>query len=179
MKQSLTDHPTATIYQYKHVKRIVIRNEMLIGYLLCALIILGFEYSVYQLYGVFNWLIGFAIMQVIHLVIILLAFINVHEAADRKWRWGITPPWTGFKPANDISFFVFRKIHTQLFWLGAIIVGVLYPWISPSLLLSIMFWHIWLLAPKLLLTLSLRKLSRKTKAGILRMQLKEVNFYQP
>lgn len=179
MKQSLTDHPTATIYQYKHVKRIIVRNEMLISYLICTLIILAFQYAAYQLYGLFSWLIGFAAIQLIHLIIILLTFINVHEAADRKWKWSIIPPWTGFKPANDISFSVFRKVHAQLFWLGAIIIGVMYPWLPPSLMLSLIFWHIWLLAPKLLLNMRLRKFTKKKKAGILRIQTKEVNLYQP
>lgn len=179
MKQSLTDHPTATIYQYKHVKRIIVRNEMLVSYLLCALILLGFEYTVYRLYGLFSWAIGFAAVQIIHLLIILITFINVHQAADRKWRWSIVPPWTGFKPANDISFSVFRKVHIQLFWLGLIIIAILYPWLPPSLMLSLFFWHIWLLSPKLLLQLRLRKFSKMKKASILRIQSKEVNLYQP
>lgn len=179
MKQSLTDHPTATIYQYKHVKRIMIRNELIVSYLLSALIVLGLQYILYELYGLFSWLIGFAVIQLIHLFIILLTFINVHEAADRKWTWTIIPPWTGFRPANDINFSVFRRVHNQLFWLGTIVIGLLYPWLSSSLMINLFFWHIWLLAPKLMLSLSLRKYSKKTKAGILRMQAKEANFFQP
>lgn len=179
MKQTLTDHPNATIYQYKHVKRIAIPNEILASYLLCAVIVLAFQYMFFNMYGIFSTFIGFVGLQVLHLIIIWLTFINVHQAADRKWTWSLTPPWTGFKPANDISFSVFRRVHNQVFWLGIIVIGILYPWLPPSFLLSLVFWHIWLLAPKMLISLRLRKYAKKTKAGILRIQTKEVNLFQP
>lgn len=91
MKQTLTDHPTATIYQYKHVKRILIRNELLVSYLLSALIVVAFQYLYYDMYGLFSTLIGFVALQVLHFLIMWLTFITVHQAADRKWKWTIIP----------------------------------------------------------------------------------------
>lgn len=179
MKQSLTEHPTATIYQYKHVKRIIVRNEMLVSYLLCVMLLLAVLILYYDIYGLFAWLIGFAAVQVLHIIIILVTFIQVDEAADRKWKWTIIPPWTGFMPSNDISFSVFRKVHNQVFWLGLILIGIMYPWLPPSIMISLVTWHIWLLTPRLLLNMRLRILSKKTRAGILRVQHKEVNFFQP
>lgn len=179
MKQSLTDHPTATIYQYKHVKRILIRNEMLVSYLLCAIIIVAFQYLYFNMYGLFSALIGFVALQILHLLIMSLTFITVHQAADRKWKWTIVPPWIGFLPANDISFNVFRRVHNQMFWLGIIIIGVMQPWLPSSIMISLIAWHFWLLVPRLLLNMRLRKLSKKTRAGILRIQNKDVNFFQP
>ena len=179
MKQSLTDHPTATIYQYKHVLKISIRPEMLLSYILCVLLLLGFQMLYYNMYGLFAWLIGFAAVQILHIIIILITFIQVNEAADRQWKWTIAPPWTGFMPANDISFTVFRKVHNHLFWLGIIIIGVLYPWLHPSIMISLITWHIWLLTPRILLNIRLRKLNKKKQTGILRIQNKEVNYFQP
>jgi len=179
MKQSLTDHPTATIYQYKHVKRIMIRNEMLISYFLCAMIVVVFQYMYFNLFGLFSTIIGFVALQMLHWLIMWLTFITVHQAADRKWKWTIIPPWIGFIPANDISFTVFRRVHNQMFWLGIIVIGVLQPWLPPSIMISLITWHIWLLAPRLLLNMRLRKLSKKNRAGILRIQNNDVNFFQP
>lgn len=179
MKQSLTDHPTATIYQYKHVKRIMIRNEMLISYFLCAMIVVVFQYMYFNLFGLFSSIIGFVALQMLHWLIMWLTFITVHQAADRKWKWTIIPPWIGFIPANDISFTVFRRVHNQMFWLGIIVIGVLQPWLPPSIMISLITWHIWLLAPRLLLNMRLRKLSKKNRAGILRIQNNDVNFFQP
>jgi len=179
MKQTLTDHPTATIYQYKHVKRILIRNELLVSYLLSALIVVAFQYLYYDMYGLFSTLIGFVALQVLHFLIMWLTFITVHQAADRKWKWTIIPPWTGFIPANDISFSVFRRVHNQMFWLGIIVIGVIQPWLPTSISISLFVWHIWLLAPRLLINLRLRKLSKKKHTGILRIQDKEVNLFQP
>lgn len=179
MKQSLTDHPTATIYQYKHVRRIKIGNEMVASYILTVLLLLAFQVWYYDMFGLFSWLITFAAVQLLHLLIILITFIQVDQAADRKWKWTIIPPWIGFMPANDISFAVFRKVHNHVFWLGIIVISIMYPWLHPSIMISLITWHIWLLAPRILLNMKLRKISRKTRAGILRIQKKDVNFFQP
>lgn len=179
MKKSITEQPTATIYQYKHVKRITIRNEMVVSYILCILILVAFQLLYYDMYGLFSSLIGFAAVQILHLIIILITFIQVHQAADRKWKWTIVPPWIGFMPANDISFSVFRKVHVHVFWLGIILIGTLYPWLPPSLMISLITWHIWLLAPKLFLIFKLRKSAKKIQTGIIRVHFKDVNLLQP
>lgn len=179
MKHSLTDHPTATIYQYKHVKRIIIRNEFTINYLLSILVLIGFQFLYYDRFGLFAALISFAAIQILHIIITLVTFIQVEEAVDRKWKWSITPPWIGFKPANDISFRVFRRVHNHVFWLGIIIISIMYPWLPTSIMISLFVWHFWLLAPKLFLNVRLRRLYKKTRNGILRIQNGEVNFYQP
>ena len=179
MKNSLTDHPTATIYQYKHVKQIKIRLETMISYLLSIFVLLAFEYIYYGQFGLFTAFISFTIIQLIHMLITYVTFIQVEEAVDRKWRWSIVPPWIGFRPANDISYSVYRRVHNHVFWLGIVILALFYPWVPLSMVISLYVWHIWLLAPKLLLITKLRKLYKKTKRGILRIQHNEVNFFQP
>lgn len=179
MKQSLTDQPTATIYQYKMMKRIPIKNELIASYLLTILFVLAFQVLYYNMYGLFAWLISFAAIQILHIIIIVLTFIQVEEAADRQWKWTIFPPWTGYKPANDINYRVFRKVHNHVFWLGIILISILYPWLNASIMISLITWHIWLVFPRLLLTIRFRKLFKKTKAGIIRILKTEVQFLQP
>lgn len=179
MKNSLIDHPTATIYQYKHVKQIKIRLETMISYLLSILVLIAFQYVYYGQFGVFTSFISFAVIQILHLIITLITFVQVEEAVDRKWKWSIIPPWIGFIPANDISFEVYKRVHFHAFWLGIVVLALFYPWIPLSMLISLYVWHIWLLAPKVLLILKLRKYYKKTKRGILRIQNSEVNYYQP
>ena len=178
MKNSLTEHPTATIYQYKHVKRIVVRNELVISYIMSILVLIGFQYLYYGRFGLFAVFISFAVIQLLHIFITVLTFIQVEEAVDRKWKWSIAPPWIGFKPANDISFRVYRRVHNQVFWLGIILISIMYPWLPSSIMISLLVWHVWLLAPKLLLNAMLRKIYKRTRSGILRIQNSEVNFFQ-
>ncbi|MBD2872858.1 transposase [Paenibacillus arenilitoris] len=175
MRQPLASQPNATIYQYQLVKRISIRMELIYSYFLIAGILLAFQMLAYHMDGLFSWLIGFAIVQVVHLSILLLTFIRVDEAADRKWVWRVTPPWIGFKPANDIKLLLFRRVHRHLFWIGLCAIALLYPWIKESLMISVVSWHLWLLIPKLLLSFTFRK----QKEGLLRLQAWEASFYKP
>lgn len=174
MKQSLSEQKNATIYQYQLIKKVVVKSELILSHLLIAGIFLGFQMLVYGMNGLFAWLFGFAAIQALHLIIILITFISVTEAAERKWIWRINPPWIGFKPANDITLLIFRRVHRHLFWLGLCVIGVLYPWIKPSLMLSLVSWHAWLLIPRMFLSLSFRK---QRKDGVLRLQSKEASFY--
>ncbi|MDQ0063744.1 transposase [Paenibacillus harenae] len=174
MRQSLIDQQNATIYQYMLIKRQVIRPELIMSHLLISGILLAFQMLMYQMDGLFSWLFGFAVVQLLHILIMLLTFIKVEEAADRKWIWRINPPWIGFKPASDISLLVYRRVHRQMFWLGLCIIGLLYPWITESLMISIVCWHLWLLIPRLLISFSLRK---QRKDGVVRIESKEASYY--
>ncbi len=174
MRQQKADHNTATVYQYKLTKKLVIRRELIQSHFILIAIFLGFQILLYGKEGLFSWLAGFAALQIIHIILLLITFIGVTEATDRKWIWRINPPWIGFKPANDISLPLFRRIHRHLFWIGLCIIAVLYPWIPASLMLSLVSWHIWLIAPRLLLAFYFRK---QPKNGVLRLQSYEALYY--
>jgi len=175
MRQTLSEQKDATIYQYQLMKRKVIRPELIQSHLIIAGIFLAFQLLVYQIDGLFAWLFGFAVVQIVHIVILLLTFIRVDEAADRKWVWRIIPPWIGFKPANDIKLQLFRRVHRHLFWIGLCLIALLYPWIRESLMISIVCWHMWLLIPRLMLSYHFRK---EHKEGVLRLQAKEASYYR-
>lgn len=174
MKQTLADQKDATIYQYRLVKRILIKPELVISHSLIAAVFLGVQLLVYQMDGLFAWLFGFAAIQLLHIFIILLTFISVTEATDRQWSWRISPPWIGFKPINDITLRIFRRVHRHLFWLGLCVIAVLYPWIKTSLLISLICWHVWVVAPRLMLSFAFRK---QLKDGVLRLQMREASYY--
>ncbi|MFD0961542.1 transposase [Paenibacillus chungangensis] len=175
MKRKLSEQQNATIYQYKLIKRKVIAKELIYSHILMAVIFVGFQILIYEMEGLFSWLFGFALIQALHLLVLLLTFIRVDEAADRQWIWRITPPWIGFKPANDISLLIFRRVHRHLFWIGLCFIALLYPWTKPSLMISLVSWHIWLLTPRLIVSFFFRK---QHTDGVLRLQTKEASYYQ-
>lgn len=175
MRRSISEQKNATIYQYRLVSRKIIKPELIYSHMIIAAIFLGFQMLAYGKDGLFSWLFGFAAIQLFHILILLLTFIRIDEAADRQWIWRITPPWVGFKPANDITLMLFRRVHRHLFWIGLCAIAVLYPWIKPSLMISLICWHIWLIVPRLILAFSFRNYP---KEGILRLQFKEASYYQ-
>lgn len=83
MKQSLTEQKNATIYQYQLIKRVFIHSELIFSHLLTGAIIVAFQMLFYQMDGLFASLLGFAVVQLLHLIILLLTFIRVDEAIDR------------------------------------------------------------------------------------------------
>lgn len=174
MKQSLSEQKNATIYQYKLVKKVTVKNELVISHSIIAAIFLGFLMLVYGTDGLFSWLFGFAAVQLLHIIIILITFISVTEATDRQWAWRISPPWIGFKPTNDITLSVFRRVHRHLFWLGLCVIALLYPWVEPSLMISLVSWHAWFVVPRLMLSVAFRK---QHKDGVLRLQSREASYY--
>ncbi|MBH5320749.1 transposase [Paenibacillus sp. GSMTC-2017] len=174
MKQSLSEQKNATIYQYQLVKRVFIHSELIISHLITGAIFVAFQMLFYQMDGLFSALLGFAIVQFLHLLILLLTFIRVDEAVDRQWIWRINPPWIGFKPANEIKLSLFRRVHRQLFWVGLCLIALLYPWLSASMMISLVCWHMWLIVPRMLLSFVFRK---QRKDGVLRLQTKEASYY--
>lgn len=174
MKQPLSEQKNATIYQYQLIKKKVIKSELIYSHIIIVAILLAFQLLAYGRDGLFAWLFGFAAIQIVHILILLLTFIRVEEAADRQWIWRINPPWIGFKPANDISLLIFRRVHRHLFWIGLCLIAVFYPWVKASMMISLISWHIWLLAPRFLISFTFR---RQRKDGVLRLLSKEASYY--
>lgn len=174
MRQQLSDQQHATVYQYRLTKRLVIKRELIQSHFIIIAIFLGFQLMAYGIQGLVAWFAGFAAIQLFHIVILLITFIRVEEATDRKWIWRINPPWIGFKPANDISLTLFRRVHRHLFWVGLCAIALLYPWIPASYMISLVSWHAWLIVPRLLLAFYFRK---QPKDGVLRLQSFEASYY--
>lgn len=174
MRKILSEQQAATVYQYKLVRKIKIRPELVHSHVFISAILLAVLTSFYRIEGLFAWLFGFVLVQLIHILLLLLTFIRVDEAVDRKWQWRITPPWFGFGPANDISLRLYRRVHRTMLWIGICIIGLMYPWINEAMLVSCIYWHLWLLVPRMLLSMRLR---REEHNGILRLQTFEAYYY--
>lgn len=174
MRQSLSEQQSATVYQYKLIRKTTIRTELVHSHVFIAAIFLAFLTAVYRMDGLLAWLLGFVLIQLVHMLLMLLTFVRVDEAIERKWQWRIMPPWFGFGPANDISLRLYRRVHHTMFWIGLCVIGLLYPWISEALLIGCICWHLWFLVPRLLVSFSFR---RENKDGILRLGLYEAFYY--
>ncbi|MFC4777158.1 transposase [Paenibacillus sp. GCM10023252] len=174
VRRSLEDQLSATIYQYKLIRRITIRSELRWSHACIAILFFTFHALMYGVDGLIACLLGFCLLQLIQQIILLLTFIRVEMAEDRRWNWRLGLPWIGYRPAGDLTFSAFRRVHRHLFWVGLCFVALLYPWISESLMISLVSWQLWTLGPRLLLIRSLR---RERSDGVLRLQSHEVSYY--
>ncbi|MFD1954673.1 transposase [Paenibacillus thailandensis] len=174
VRQTLSEQQTATIYQYKLIRKISIRLELVHSHVFIAAVLLAVLTAVYRLDGLLGWLFGFIIVQLVHITLLLLTFIRVEEAAERRWQWRIMPPWFGFGPANDITLRLYRKVHRTMLWVGLCLIGLLYPWVNEAIIIGCISWHLWLLVPRMLLSFGLRSEARD---GIVRLGALEAYYY--
>lgn len=173
MRQPLSEQERATIYQYKLIQKKQFRKESIWSYLAIPVLILIFQSVLYGWTGLVSWLLGAVFVQLIQLTIALLTFKRTDDSS-RRWIWRIQPPWIGLQPRLECEFATFRKLHRHLLWLGLCVIAISYPWANDPLLLSLICWHLWVLAPRILLTFLFRK---HRPDGVIRLQQEEIAFY--
>ncbi|MFC3788800.1 transposase [Paenibacillus sp. GCM10012307] len=167
-------HENATVYHYQLIKKIQVQNESVISY---GIIVSGlgiFQIIMYSYQGLFYWLASALAIYWLHWVIIKLTMIRVDEPEDRRWGWRYKTPWIGYLPIVMVEHQLFRKLHRHLLWIGLCAIALIYPWMGESAMISLISWHLWALAPRLIV---LNKLRRSRKDGLIFLEDTSVNFY--
>ncbi|SFJ87922.1 hypothetical protein SAMN02799624_06420 [Paenibacillus sp. UNC496MF] len=174
MRGALAEQDKATIYQYRLIQKVFVRNELYRSYL-CAICVLAlFLVLMYRLDGVKAFGIGILCSQFIHFLIIRLTLIRVDEPDYRRWGWRVLGIWIGYIPVAYIEYGLFRRLHRHLLWLGLCTIGILYPWADEATMISLIMCHLWFLAPRLVIS---RKLRKSRRDGVLKITANEVSYY--
>lgn len=171
-RQQLNDK--ATIYHYQLIRRISVPKEAVISHLLTAAIFGVFQAGLFGTDGILAWLAGLVIVECIHFIIIRLTLIRVDEPEFRRFSWRFASPWIGYVPVLHIEHGLFRRLHRHLLWFGLCVIAIFYPWASGSLMISLVCWHLWTLAPRIIVLHKIRKLRRD---GVLKLQPSDCSFY--
>jgi len=174
----MTDQPQqardATIYQYKLVRKIPLRPEAKYSYLTTGAIGMIAISAIYGWIGLLYAVAGLLLMFAVHAVVLRITLRRVDETAERRWGIRFDLPWFGPLPVMDTLLSLFRRLHYHLLLVGCCFAGLCYPWSSSALLVSLIFWHIWLLAPRFNLLLRIR---RESGEGVIRLASTEVSYY--
>ena len=171
-KQQLTER--ATIYNYQLLRRIAIPKETTVSYVCIAALFGLFQGLMYGTSGILAWMLSIAVIQFVHFLIIRLTLIRVDEPEFRRWSWQVGAPWIGYVPIQMIEHGLFRRLHRHLMWFGLCVIAVFYTWANESLMISLVCWHVWTLAPR---SVVLRKLRKQRKDGVLKLQPSDVSLY--
>ncbi|MBD2848338.1 transposase [Paenibacillus sp. IB182496] len=174
MERLSTLSKDATYYQYQLVQKVPVRPELIASYAIMALMLGGMLAAVYSVTGIFAWLIGLPATMLLQWLIVRLTMLRVDEPEDRRWGWRWRLPWLGYLPIRYAEHALMRRLNRHLLGLGLSAIAVAYPWASEALMISLVAWHCWLLAPRLLL---LRKLRRARRDGVLQLHEQEVTFH--
>ena len=163
-----------TFYHYKLIRKVVFRPESKYSYMTTALVGTAAITIVYGLVGTAFAVASLAIMLLVHAIVLRLTLRRVDEPSEKRWAFRRDWPWIGPLPVMDSGLSLFRRLHFHLFVVGCCVSALWYPWSDSSLIVSLLYWHIWLLTPRLRL---LWKLRRERGDGVIRLSTNEVYYY--
>ncbi len=163
-----------TYYHYKLVRKMMLRPESKYSYMTAALVGAAALTIVYGWIALLVLPVTLALMLVLHAVVLKLTVRRIDEPWEKRFAFRLDWPWFGPLPVMDTNLGVFRRLHYHLFLVGSCASALFYPWLGSSWTVSLFFWHLWLLAPRLRLLWTLRKEKRE---GVIRLSSQEISYY--
>ena len=163
----------ATIYNYKLTRKLRYSNLYLYLYFSLVPLYLIFAVINFSLIGAFSSLLCFFFILMIHILLTWLFLkMNVQQPFYWSLRWRF--PFAGFQPRSYTPFRLIYRIQWHLFWVGLALIGCLFPWSSTSILSHLLFVHLWLLFPRIVM---LRSFKKEQSGGAVRLSKKSVSYY--
>ncbi len=159
----------ATFYNYRLIRKIALRPESKYSYMATALRVLSALYLIYEWPGLIFSAIGAVLMLLVHALVLRITVRRVDKISEKRWTFRRDWPWIGPLPIMDTQLCLFRRVHFHLFLVGCCVAGLFYPWAHSSLVIAMVYWHLWLLTPRIKLLWSLR---REHKDGVVRLESK-------
>jgi hypothetical protein len=163
-----------TFYHYKLIRKVALRPERKYSYILTAFLVITALYFIYGLIGLIYTFVAIILILLVHALVLRLTLRRVDGMSKKRWTFRRDWPWIGPLPIMDTQLSLFRRLHFHLFLIGCCIAGLFYPWAHSSLVISMLYWHLWLLTPRIRLLLTLR---RERGDGVIRLESKEVSYY--
>ncbi|MBB6733411.1 transposase [Cohnella zeiphila] len=162
------------IYHYKLIRKIGLRPESKYSAVATAVMGVAVVGIFYGLFGLLYAVAGLLLMLAVHAVVLKITLRRVDRPSERRWAFRYDLPWIGPLPVMDTNLSLFRRLHFHLFLVGCCVACLFYPWAPSSLVVSLFYWHFWLLAPRLSL---LRRMRRDKGDGVIRLEATEVSYY--
>ncbi|MFC5406738.1 transposase [Cohnella soli] len=164
----------ATFYHYTLIRKIALRPESKYSYMLTALFAGGFLYLIYEWTGLIYAVVGAVLMLLVHALVLRMTLRRVDKLSEKRWTFRRDWPWFGPLPIMDTQLRLFRRLHFHLALVGCCVAGLFYPWAHSSLVIAMVYWHVWLLTPRIQL---LHKLRKEKGDGVIRLESREVSYY--
>ncbi|WEK54253.1 MAG: transposase [Candidatus Cohnella colombiensis] len=174
MKDELPTKQDPTFYNYKLIRKVALHPERKYSYMVTALLVPLVLFLIYSWTGLLYSLLATALIMLIHIIVLKITLRRVDQLSEKKWALRLDWPWIGPLPIMDTQLALFRRLHFHLFLVGCCVAGLLYPWTHSSLVVALLYWHVWLLTPRIRLLLSLR---RERGDGVIRLESREVLYY--
>ncbi|MNX58862.1 hypothetical protein D3C86_897150 [compost metagenome] len=173
---SLEDTSQATFYQYRLLKKVTFPRPLVVTFLLLPLICVLAEIILILWTSVFSFIFSLPIILWFQLAISRSVLIIVLHSYSKRWRVSYKLPWIGYMPDQHVSYSTFRKVQLHTTWIGLCLIAILLPWSPISFVISMMFWHIWIMLPRYYGFLTLR---RQPRGGLVKLNEQDISYYMP
>lgn len=167
-KQELSKE--STVYHYRLLKRIHYSTILNLIYWGILVSMLAWELIHLRPYAM---LLGIAFLPLLHALLIYLHITLKEKRPLTHWQFRFRLPWLGLAPTNHIGLKRFRGLQMQVFWVTIMIIGCFYPW-APLDMISLLFVHLWIFLPRLIILFRLRKHSTR---GFIKLNDKDTSCY--
>lgn len=176
MFSMLEDNSTkATYYHYKLIKKVNIHRPLVRSYLALPVIIVICLMIVLHWTIFFLFVLALPVMMWIHFVTIRSFLILKKTPFLKRWTYNWNMPWQGFMPEQYVSYPTFSITQFYVIWIGLCFTTIFFFFSPPSFTFSLLFWHIWLVAPRLWV---LYWLKRECKDGMIKFTKQDVAYYE-
>ncbi|MCZ8517521.1 hypothetical protein O9H85_35335 [Paenibacillus filicis] len=95
------------------------------------------------------FLISLVLVPLIHLLLVIVIRRVKRSQAFRQWQLSFRLPWFGLVPSSYAAVARVRSLQLQLLFVTAVLIGCLYPWLPSELLFHLLFFHLWVMLPRL------------------------------
>lgn len=163
-----------TYYQYKLIRKITLRPENRTSYLTAAVTGMVALILIYGWPAVLIVPAALGLMLALHAIVLKLTVRRIDEPWEKRFAFRTDWPWFGPLPVMDTNLGVFRRLHYHLFLVGSCFAAIIYPWLGSAWTISLFFWHLWLLAPRVQLMWLLRK---ELRNGVIRLSGNVISYY--
>ncbi|MBP2002678.1 hypothetical protein J2Z69_003787 [Paenibacillus shirakamiensis] len=173
---SLDNHTQATFYQYRLLKKITFSKPLIMTYLLLPGIVLILELYYFKWISLFSIIFTLPIILYFQFVVSRSTLAIIHHSYRKKWRISFRLPWLGYMPDQHTNYRTFQRVELHTAWLVLLLIAIFIPWAPISFVISMMFWHLWILLPRWYAFLGLQ---HQPQGGMIKLSDEDISYYMP
>lgn len=174
MLEQQRENGNATIYQYQLIRKFYIPRPLLLIYWLVPLPVLAVGVVLFSWLAFVYMAVAFLFVLWIHFVVSNSVLLIRGSVYRKKWRLRFSGVWVGYLPDQHTGFSVLHQVLLQSLWIGFVFIGVMVAWIPLPLTAALLFWHLWLMAPRLSVLIGMRGQRRDV---MIKLNEQDISYY--
>ncbi|CAM3094476.1 hypothetical protein PASE110613_16375 [Paenibacillus sediminis] len=171
---AIEQNEKATFYQYRLIRKINRNYKMRRIYMVLPLLMVISEICLFSWSSILFFVLAAPVVIWIQYVISHSVLVIAGQSYRKRWRFSKQFPWFGYMPDQHVGYSIFRRVSLHMTWIGLCVIAVLIPWSPISFILSLIFWHVWSILPRIYTFVCLRK---EPKDGMIKFNPEDISYY--